>query len=129
VVTALCVVAVGLLGIALSDSAATFMAASFVVGVFAAATQILVPFVSHLAPPAERGRVVGIVMSGLLGGVMLARPFSSYIAATLGWRAVFYISSGMMLTLALVLFRLLPQRRPGTGLAYARVLRSLPRLG
>jgi predicted MFS family arabinose efflux permease len=128
VVTALCAVALGLLGIALSDSPATFMAASFVVGLFAAATQILVPFVSHLAPPAERGRVVGIVMSGLLGGVMLARPFASYIAATLGWRAVFYISAGMMLTLALVLFRLLPQRRPGTGLAYSRILRSLPRL-
>ena len=27
-----------------------------------------------------------------------------------------------------MLFRLLPQRRPGTGLAYARILRSLPRL-
>jgi predicted MFS family arabinose efflux permease len=67
-------------------------------------------------------------MSGLLGGVMLARPFSSYIAATFGWRAVFYISAGMMLTLALVLFRVLPQRRPGTGLPYARILRSLPHL-
>ena len=128
VVTALGAVALGLLGIALSDSAATFMAASFVVGVFAAATQILVPFVSHLAPPAQRGRVVGIVMSGLLGGVMLARPFASYIAATWGWRAVFYISAGMMITLALVLFRVLPQRHPGTGLAYSRILRSLPRL-
>jgi predicted MFS family arabinose efflux permease len=128
VVTALCAVALGLLGIALSDSAATFMAASFVVGLFAAATQILVPFVSHLAPPAARGSVVGNVMSGLLGGVMLARPFSSYIAGTFGWRAVFYISAGMMLTLALVLLRVLPQRRPGTGLAYSRILRSLPRL-
>ena len=128
VVTALCAVALGLLGIALSNSAATFMAASFVVGLFAAATQVLVPFVSHLAPPAARGRVVGNVMSGLLGGVMLARPFSSYIAGTFGWRAVFYISAGMMLSLALVLLRVLPQRRPGTGLAYSRILRSLPRL-
>jgi predicted MFS family arabinose efflux permease len=128
IVAALCAVALGLLGIALSDSVATFMAASFVVGLFAAATQILVPFVSHLAPQAARGRVVGNVMSGLLGGVMLARPFSSYIAATFGWRAVFYISAGLMLTLALVLFRVLPQRQPGTGLAYARILRSLPRL-
>ena len=128
VVTALCAAALGLLGVALSHSVATFMAASFVVGLFAAATQILVPFVSHLAPQEQRGRVVGNVMSGLLGGVMLARPFSSYIAATFGWRAVFYISAGMMLTLALVLFRVLPQRRPGTGLAYSRILRSLPRL-
>jgi predicted MFS family arabinose efflux permease len=128
VVSALGAVVLGLLGIALSSSAAVFMAASFVVGVFAAATQILVPFASHLAPEASRGKVVGNVMAGLLGGIMLARPFSSYVAATLGWRAVFYISAAMMLVLALVLLRALPQRRPATVLSYPRILRSLPRL-
>jgi predicted MFS family arabinose efflux permease len=128
VIVALGAVALGLLGIALSDSAATFLIASFVVGVFAVATQILVPFASHLAPEASRGKVVGNVMSGLLGGVMLARPFSSYVAATLGWRAVFYISAGMMLALMLVLLRALPQRRPSIRLAYPQILRSLPGL-
>jgi len=126
VIWALSAVVFGLLGIALSKSAATFMASSFVVGVFAAATQILVPFASHLAPEATRGKVVGNVMSGLLGGVMLARPFSSYVAATFGWRAVFYISAAMMLILILLLLRALPQRRPGAKLAYPQILRSLP---
>jgi predicted MFS family arabinose efflux permease len=126
VIWALCAVVLGLLGIAVSNSAATFMASSFVVGVFAAATQILVPFASHLAPEASRGKVVGNVMSGLLGGIMLARPFSSYVASTLGWRAVFYISAGMMLTLILLLLRALPQRRPSAKLAYPQILRSLP---
>lgn len=59
---------------------------------------------------------------------MLARPFSSYVAATLGWRAVFYISAGMMFALMLLLLRALPQRRPVTALAYGRILQSLPRL-
>ena len=77
VLCALGAVMLGLLGIALSDSAVTFMVASFVVGVFSVATQILVPFASHLAPETSRGKVVGTVMSGLLGGIMLARPFSS----------------------------------------------------
>jgi len=126
VIWALSAVVLGLLGIALSNSAATFMASSFVVGVFAAATQILVPFASHLAPEASRGKVVGNVMSGLLGGIMLARPFSSYVASTLGWHAVFYISAGMMLTLILLLLRALPQRRPSAKLAYPQILRSLP---
>ena len=128
VVSALGAVVFGLLGIALSSSTTVFMAASFVVGVFAAATQILVPFASHLAPEGSRGKVVGNVMAGLLGGIMLARPFSSYVAATLGWRAVFYISAAMMFVLALVLLRILPQRRPATVLSYRRILRSLPRL-
>jgi predicted MFS family arabinose efflux permease len=128
VIGALFAVVAGLLGIALSHSAVVFMAGSFVVGVFAAATQILVPFASHLVPEASRGKVVGNVMSGLLGGIMLARPFASYVAATFGWRAVFYISAGMMLTLILLLALALPQRRPNTKLAYPQILRSLPGL-
>lgn len=126
VLYALGAVALGLLGIALSDSAVTFLVASFVVGVFSVATQILVPFASHLAPESSRGKVVGAVMSGLLGGIMLARPFSSYIAATLGWRAVFYISAGIILGLLMVLRRVLPKRHPNTTLTYSQILRSLP---
>jgi predicted MFS family arabinose efflux permease len=125
---ALGAVTLGLLGVASSHSATTFLLSSFVVGVFAAATQILVPFASHLVAEQDRGRVVGNVMSGLLGGVMLARPFSSYVAATFGWRAVFYISAGMMLVLAVVLRGILPQRHPHAVLTYGETLRSLPRL-
>jgi predicted MFS family arabinose efflux permease len=128
VIWALGAVVLGLFGIALSDSAVTFIAASFVVGVSAVATQVLVPFASHLAPEESRGKVVGTVMAGLLGGIMLARPFSSYVAATLGWRAVFYISAGMMLVLMLALLRALPERRPAARLAYSQILRSLPGL-
>lgn len=128
VLFALGAVALGLFGIALSESALTFMVASFAVGVFSVATQILVPFASHLAPENSRGKVVGTVMAGLLAGIMLARPFSSYIAATLGWRAVFYISAGMMLVLLMLLRRILPRRQPSSTLSYPQILRSLPAL-
>lgn len=118
-------VAIGLLGIALSGSAAPFMVSSFVVGASAVATQILVPFASHLAPEASRGKVVGNVMAGLLAGIMLARPFSSYVSALIGWRSVFCLSAALMLALMLVLWRALPQRLPSTRLAYAQIMRSL----
>ena len=39
-----------------------------------AASYILIPYAGHLAPAAIRGRVVGNVTSGLMIGVMLARP-------------------------------------------------------
>jgi predicted MFS family arabinose efflux permease len=126
IIWALGAVALGLLGIALSDSVLTFMISSFVVGVFSVAAQILVPLASHLAPETSRGKVVGNVMGGLLAGVMLARPFSSYVAATLGWRAVFYLSAGMILALLVLLRCLAPQRRPSSALAYSQILRSLP---
>jgi predicted MFS family arabinose efflux permease len=117
---------VGLVGIALSDSAVTFLAASFVVGTCAVAAQVLLPFASHLAPEATRGKVVGNIMAGLLGGIMLARPFASVVASALGWRAVFWLSAVLMATLIAVLWRVLPQRRPHASVGYARTMASLP---
>ncbi|WP_232077352.1 MFS transporter [Variovorax sp. PBL-E5] len=117
---------IGLAGIALSDSAASFLAASFIVGGCAVAAQVLVPLASHLAPEATRGKVVGNIMAGLLGGIMLARPFSSMVAAAFGWRAVFWISAALMALVALVLWRALPQRRPHGAGGYARTMASLP---
>ena len=102
----------GLVGIALSNSAATFLAASFLVGTCAVAAQVLVPLASHLVADATRGKVVGNIMAGLLAGIMLARPFSSLVASAFGWRAVFAISALLMAVLAGVLWRALPRRQP-----------------
>ncbi|MFH0130143.1 MFS transporter [Variovorax sp. VaC1] len=117
---------IGLVGIALSGSAVTFLAASFVVGACAVAAQVLLPFASHLAPEATRGKVVGNIMAGLLGGIMLARPFASVVAASLGWRAVFWISAVLMASLIVVLWRVLPQRHAHASVGYARTMASLP---
>lgn len=126
VVGALAGAVLGLVGIALSQSAITFLAASFVVGLCAVAAQVLVPFASHLAPEATRGKVVGNIMAGLVGGIMLARPFSSIVAAGLGWRAVFWISAVLMAGLIAVLWRALPERHPHGSIGYARTMASLP---
>jgi predicted MFS family arabinose efflux permease len=117
---------IGLVGIALSNSAATFFAASFMVGACAVAAQVLLPFASHLAPEATRGKVVGNIMAGLLGGIMLSRPFASMVAASLGWRALFWISAVLMAMLIAVLWRVLPERRPHASIGYARTMASLP---
>lgn len=117
---------IGLVAAAAAQSAAGFLAASFVVGVGAVAAQVMVPFASHLAPDAMRGKVVGNVMAGLLAGIMLARPVSSLLAAALGWRSVFALSSLAMVALLAVLARALPRRRPGGTASYRGTLASLP---
>ncbi|RSZ47348.1 MULTISPECIES: MFS transporter [unclassified Variovorax] len=117
---------IGLVGIALSGSAITFLAASFVVGTCAVAAQVLLPFASHLVPEATRGKVVGNIMAGLLGGIMLARPFASVVASALGWRAVFGLSAVLMSSLIAVLWRVLPRRHPHASVGYARTMASLP---
>lgn len=105
-----------------------FLACAMMVGVGSVAVQILVPYASHLAPEAVRGRVVGKVMGGLMVGIMLARPAASVVAGLFSWRAVFLISSGLMLVVAAVLSRLLPPRAPDHGLSYGALMASMARL-
>lgn len=71
-----------------------FLAISLLIGFSSVAVQILVPLAAHLAPDHSRGRVVGTIMSGLLLGILLARPLSSVVADAFGWRFVFAAAAG-----------------------------------
>jgi predicted MFS family arabinose efflux permease len=128
VVAMLSVAAVALLAAGLARHPAPFLAAEFCVGVGAVAVQILVPYAAHLAPEAVQGRVVGNVLSGLMLGIMLARPVSSFIAAAASWHAVFFVSAAAMVVLAAVLSQALPRRAPASPLRYGRLLASMGRL-
>ncbi|MBI3899908.1 MAG: MFS transporter [Gammaproteobacteria bacterium] len=114
-----------LVATAVAQSTPWLLAASLFVGLGSVVVQMLVPIAAHLAPEASRGRVVGNVMSGLLTGVMLARPVSSLIASAFGWRAVFGVSAGLMAMLGLILQRLLPQRYPTADHGYVQLIGSL----
>src|SRR5271166_959253 len=102
-------VTVALLGVAAAPSFAWLAAASLAVGVTTITPQLLVPFAAHLAEPAERGRVVGTVMSGLLIGILAARTVSGVVGGSLGWRTMYGIAAAVMLALALSLKGLLPR--------------------
>jgi predicted MFS family arabinose efflux permease len=120
--------AAGLIGAGASSALVPFLIASVVIGTAATVAQILVPFSAHLAPEEARGAVVGRVMSGLLLGILMARTISSEAAAVLGWRAIFYISAGLMVLLALVLWRALPARDPDHDAGYGSLMRSVGQL-
>ena len=112
----------GLIGVAAANSVPLFMTASFLVGIGAVGTQVLVPFAVHLAPENSRGRVVGNVMAGLLTGIMLARPLASGAAAFFGWRSIFLISAVAMAALLVLLSIRLPKRQPKAGTHYGVIL-------
>ncbi|PWC84183.1 MFS transporter [Azospirillum sp. TSH100] len=128
VVVTLCSTVAALLVAAVAPTASLFLAASFLIGVTSVAVQMLVPLAAHMAPEASRGQVVGTVMSGLLLGILLARPVSSLIADSLGWRAVFALSAVAMVGFAVLMRRVLPQRRPKAQSSYGALLGSLGRL-
>jgi predicted MFS family arabinose efflux permease len=103
---------VSLIGVATARSAPTFLVFSYLTGF------------CHMATDANRGRVVGNIMGGLVTGIMLARPAASFLAASFGWRAIFWVSAVGMVVLGGVLFRMLPERRPRTDLHYGQILVS-----
>ncbi|MEK3718403.1 MFS transporter [Paenibacillus sp. FSL R7-0333] len=96
------------------------------VGLLAVVTQTLVAFAATLAAPAERGRTVGVVTSGIVIGILLARTFAGALTDLAGWRSVYLVSAGLTLIMAGVLFRVLPQSEPRReSLSYPQLLRSL----
>jgi predicted MFS family arabinose efflux permease len=108
-----------------AHNGAVFLAAGALVGVTSVAVQMLVPLAANLAPDHLRGRIVGNVMSGLLLGILLARPVSSLIASAFGWRAVFFASAAVMAVLAVVMRLVLPRRQPAANHHYVELLATL----
>ena len=116
---------VALAGCAAAPSFWALAGALVAVGTLAVAAQIVVPLASTLAAPAERGRVVGTVMSGLLIGILLSRTLSGLVAGIGGWRLVFALAAAAMLALAAAFFRLLGPLAPAEPMRYREALRSI----
>lgn len=110
---------------ALSPTLATVTAASVLVGIGGSTAQQIIPFAADLATSANRGRVVGTVMSGLLCGVLLARVLSGFVAEQAGWRTMYWLAAGMSVAIAGVLRVLLPRSHPTSSASYATLLASL----
>ena len=118
--------AAGCLGLAATaPSFAVLAGASVLVGICSAVPQLLLPMAAHLAPDADRGRIVGRVMSGLLIGILLSRTASGYVGAHYGWRTVFVGAAGLMVLLIGLLAWRLPTNRPHFTGTYASLMRSL----
>ena len=125
VVTTLCAVLM-LFGVAFAPTLGWLTLASFLLGAVSVVPQLAVPFAAHLAAPDQRGRIVGIVMSGLLVGILLSRTLSGWIGAYTGnWRDIYLLAIGVMLMLAILLQRTLPRLPPGRPIPYMALLASL----
>lgn len=101
-----CMLAVGLLGTAM--------------------TQGLIAYAASAAAPHEQGRVVGAAQSGVFIGLLLARVFSGSISDLFGWRGVYILAAVLMLGIALPLWRRLPLLAAAPNpLSYPRLLISM----
>src|SRR5687768_8777954 len=117
--------AVFLLVSATAPNGTVLLISTALTGLTSVGAQVVVPLAATLADPAERGRVVGTVMTGLMLGLLLARTASGALSELSGWRTVYWVSAALM-TLMAVLLRIFLPRLGGDGarLSYAGLLRS-----
>ncbi|HET9731762.1 MAG TPA: MFS transporter [Acidimicrobiales bacterium] len=114
--------------VSVAPSAGPLLAVSMAVGILSATAQVTVAFAASLASDADRGRIVGRVMSGLLLGILLARTASGYLAELGGWRTPFRVAAVVMAALAVILWRSLPHDPDRVQTPYLKVLISIPLL-
>jgi predicted MFS family arabinose efflux permease len=118
-------VVLALLAVALSSDINLLLLASFLVGAASLIPQLLIPMAAHLANPEERGKKIGVVMSGLLIGILLSRTLSGFAGAHFGWRSMFFIAAGLMLAIWLLVFLFLPEVEPEYTGTYRKLMGSM----
>lgn len=119
--------AAALVVVATAGTEAVLFAGMATMGLLAVVVQVLVAFAATLAAPAERGKAVGTVTSGVVIGILGARFAAGVLADLGGWRAVYLTSAGLTLAMVALLMRVLPRHRPPESRdGYLVALRSIP---
>jgi predicted MFS family arabinose efflux permease len=96
------------------------------IGFLAVLAQILVAYASVLAKPAERGRAVGTVTTGIIVGILLARTVSGALSDLFGWRSVYIVSAAAILVVCGLLARTLPRHdSTKANIPYSRLVLSV----
>ena len=98
-----------LVTITLAGNATLLLAGMLGAGLFGTAmTQGLIAYAANAADDDERGRVVGTTQAGVFMGLLLARVVAGGISDIAGWRSVYAFAATLMLGLAAMLWRALP---------------------
>ena len=114
-----------LLAAGAAQGVAAAAASGFLIGLCACYAQNIVPMVAELAPPGERGRAVGTVLTALFLGILFARITGGIVAAQLGWRWMYVLGAALLALIAPALIARLPHSAPKTTLAYPELLASM----
>ncbi|UXY18652.1 MFS transporter [Streptomyces cynarae] len=122
ITTLLLVTCAGLVLAGTASALPVLAVASALVGLTTVVPQILIPMAAGLTEPERRGAVTGTLLSGLIGGILLARTFSGTLGEWLGWRAPYLVAAGMALLLTLAMAAALPHTKPSTDQRYPALL-------
>ncbi len=93
----------GLFIMTLAQGFAVFIAGSTLLGFFTIAPYLLPAYASKRVAPERLGHVTAIITAGVIFGILVARVGAGVVAEYFGWRAVYWIASGAMVLITLVL--------------------------
>lgn len=122
------VTALGLLAAAAAPGISVLVLATLVVASATVVPQMLIPLATSLAPLEQRGRVIGVLQTGLILGILLSRTVSGSAAAVAhSWRAPFVLAAIATGAMFLILPSFMPEQAPPRLRGgYLSALRSLP---
>jgi predicted MFS family arabinose efflux permease len=116
------VTSLGLAAAGCAPALPVLAAASVVVGAATVVPQIIIPMAVGMVAPQRRGAITGTLLSGLIGGILLARAFGGFLGQWLGWRAPYLVAAVLALLLAVVLYAAVPPTTPPSQERYATLL-------
>ncbi|WP_126247114.1 MFS transporter [Chitinophaga rhizosphaerae] len=110
---------------ALSMNITMLKITGFIIGFTSIVPQLILPMAASLAEPQKRGKVIGVIMSGLLIGILLSRTISGFVGQHLGWRAMFWIAAALSVGMMVVMMSSFPKSRPAFTGTYGALMKSV----
>ncbi|MBO2448495.1 MFS transporter [Actinomadura barringtoniae] len=128
IITLLALTGLGLIAAGAAPNIPVLVTAGAFIGVVTVVPQVILPMAAGLVSDDRRGAVTGTLLSGLIGGILLARTFGGTVGAWLGWRAPYLIAAALLLLLAATLTASIPATAPQTREPYRSLLTASLRL-
>lgn len=125
IITNFSILTISLLSIALAPNIHVILIASLFTGICSMIPQIFIPIAAIYSKPENKGRNVGLVVSGLLSGILVSRVISGLIGDLFGWREMYYIAAGLMVVCGIVVITVLPDIQPTFKGKYSELMKSL----
>lgn len=95
--------------IAFSQKVWIVWGASLLLGACSVIPQFFIPIAGQYSEKKNKGRNMGIVLSGLLTGILASRVVSGYVGEWLGWREMFIIAALIMIVCLILTLKIMPQ--------------------
>lgn len=95
-------------GLCITSNLTLFETITYLSAITTGVIQIFLVLVAELSTPANRAFNISIVAAGPTFGILLARILSGIVANYTSWRAVYWLSLALQLTMLLALYLLMP---------------------